>query len=289
LRQAALLDSLWKVNMATYILTWNPQRTDFDEDDYNDIVDRTREGELVPSGWSCGNTKRIKDADRIFFLRQGVDRGMVGAGYATGEAYPDAHWSEEGKEAIYVDFDYETLLPVSFRLRIEDLEREDLGVAWGSLIASGRRVPVEFETALESLWADHLDRIGWQGRTQYIPPGDVSDAKKYVEGATRRVAVNAYERNREARKKCITYYGPKCAVCGFDFGEVYGEIGEGYIHVHHLLDLAAIGRKYEVDPIKDMRPVCPNCHTILHTLTPAMSIERLRDILSYRHVTHSNH
>ncbi|NLF72442.1 MAG: HNH endonuclease [Candidatus Anammoximicrobium sp.] len=275
--------------MATYILTWNPQRTDFDEDDYNDIVERTREGEWAPSGWSCGNTKRIKDGDRVFFLRQGEDRGMVGAGYATKDAYPGAHWSEKGKKAIYVDFDYETLLPLSFRLRIEDLEQANLGVAWDNLMASGRRVPVEFEADLESLWQDHLDRIGWQGRTRYLQPDEVPNAKTYVEGATRRVTVNAYERNREARKKCIAYYGPTCAACGFDFGRVYGEIGKNYIHVHHLLDLAEIGQNYEVDPIKDMRPVCPNCHTILHTLMPAMSIDRLRDILSYRHVTHSNH
>jgi 5-methylcytosine-specific restriction enzyme A len=276
--------------MATYILTWNPEKTHFDEEEYYDIVERTREGELVGEAgggqyrWSCGNRKTIEAGDRLFFLRQGVDRGMVGAAYAAADAYIDAHWDESKteKEANYVDLEYETLLPVSFRLPIENLLGVDLGINWRYLIASGTQVSVDFEGELESLWADHLDRIGWQGRSQYIEPGEVPNAKKLFEGATRRVTVNSYERNRDARKKCIDYYGAKCEVCGFDFGKVYGEIGQGFIHVHHLLDLAAIGKQYEVDPIKDMRPVCPNCHTILHTLTPAMSIEKLKDILSYK-------
>ena len=63
---------------------------------------------------------------------------------------------------------------------------------------------------------------------------------------------------------------------GFDFGEVYGELGEGFIHVHHLLDLSTIGEEYEVDPIKDLHPVCPNCHAMLHREVPAMSIKKLR-------------
>ena len=69
-----------------------------------------------------------------------------------------------------------------------------------------------------------------------------------------------------ARKKCIEHYGAKCAVsnCGFDFEKLYGDIGKGFIHVHHLTQLSDIGQGYEVDPIKDLRPVCPNCHAMLH-------------------------
>ena len=54
------------------------------------------------------------------------------------------------------------------------------------------------------------------------------------------------------------------------------------IHVHHLRELASLGEEYEVDPIKDLRPVCPNCHAILHTSSPAMTITQLRKILSGR-------
>ena len=71
-----------------------------------------------------------------------------------------------------------------------------------------------------------------------------------------------------------------CAVCKFDLSEVYGEIGAGYINVHHLRDLATVGEEYEVDPIQDLRPVCPNCHAMLHKQTPAMTIAALRKIVA---------
>lgn len=79
------------------------------------------------------------------------------------------------------------------------------------------------------------------------------------------VTINSYERNSKARKKCIEHYGISCQVCGMNFEEVYGQLGEGYIHVHHIVPLYKIGEEYEVDPINDLIPVCPNCHAMLHT------------------------
>lgn len=110
-------------------------------------------------------------------------------------------------------------------------------------------------------------------------PTEERSPEKFVEGATRLVAVNAYERNSQARAACVAHYGSICVVCGFDFQKSYGEIGEGFIHVHHLRDLAGIGTEYEVDPIADLRPVCPNCHAMLHVESPAMSIETLKAIM----------
>ena len=66
-------------------------------------------------------------------------------------------------------------------------------------------------------------------------------------------------------------------VCGFDFSLVYRDIGTDYIHVHHLRLLASIGAEYEVDPIVDLRPVCPNCHAMLHRENPPITIEALRE------------
>ncbi|MGO8752077.1 MAG: hypothetical protein ACLQNE_39570 [Thermoguttaceae bacterium] len=113
-------------------------------------------------------------------------------------------------------------------------------------------------------------------------PGEIDSHHKYVEGSANPVQVNAYERNPGARKACIRHWGCDCAVCGFSFITVYGEIGDGFIHVHHLLDLATIGEEYEVDPITDLRPVCPNCHAMLHRTRPAMSIENLRAAVEQR-------
>lgn len=105
---------------------------------------------------------------------------------------------------------------------------------------------------------------------------DEIDPEELVEGAGRQVTVNAYERNSEARQACLNHYGLGCAVCGFDFRSVYGDIGDGFIHVHHLVELSSIRRKYVVDPVKDLRPVCPNCHAMLHRQRPPLTIEALR-------------
>jgi hypothetical protein len=95
------------------------------------------------------------------------------------------------------------------------------------------------------------------------------------EGATRQVTVNAYERNPAARSDCIKHWGHSCVVCGFSFGVRYGLLGRNFIHVHHLLPIASIGREYTIDPVQDLRPVCPNCHAMLHRTDPPLSIDEL--------------
>jgi hypothetical protein len=111
---------------------------------------------------------------------------------------------------------------------------------------------------------------------------EISDTDKIIEGAIKRITVNAYERNAAARKKCISYYGLKCSICSFDFERVYGTIGTDFIHVHHLKQLSEIKGQYAVDPIIDLVPVCPNCHAMLHRREPPFSIQELKSILKQR-------
>ncbi|MBT2663056.1 HNH endonuclease [Bacillus sp. ISL-45] len=91
------------------------------------------------------------------------------------------------------------------------------------------------------------------------------ESPKLKEGAKKQVLVNSYERNYKARQQCIDHYGCHCSVCGFDFAKFYGDEFEGKIHVHHLRALSEVNEEYEVDPIIDLRPVCPNCHLALHS------------------------
>lgn len=110
-------------------------------------------------------------------------------------------------------------------------------------------------------------------------PDEVDEGGSYYEGSVRRVSVNAYERDSKARQKCIEYYGLNCFVCGFNFGDTFGKLGEGFIHVHHLHPISGIGKAYKVDPINDLRPVCPNCHAMLHRRSPPLSIDELKQLL----------
>lgn len=108
---------------------------------------------------------------------------------------------------------------------------------------------------------------------------NVDPNKIYLEGSTKQTRVNAYERNIEARRACLSVHGTDCSVCGMNFGSVYGKVGAGFIHVHHLKPLAEIREEYELNPIEDLRPVCPNCHAVIHLRKPAYTIEEVKKLL----------
>ena len=125
------------------------------------------------------------------------------------------------------------------------------------------------------------------GNEPFELPEEIPDNAGLFEGSKRKVTINAYERSAEAREKCIAHYGPTCVVCEFNFAEAYGEVGRGFIHVHHLRSLAEIDDEYEVDPVNDLRPVCPNCHAIIHRRKghSPYSIEEVRSFLRDREVS----
>lgn len=100
------------------------------------------------------------------------------------------------------------------------------------------------------------------------------------EGGKRTVTVNAYERSAEARAQCIEAHGSSCAICGFDFGQRYGEHFHGFIHVHHKTPVSRIGARYKVDPVEDLVPVCPNCHSVIHYGNTTRSIADVKELLS---------
>jgi 5-methylcytosine-specific restriction enzyme A len=106
----------------------------------------------------------------------------------------------------------------------------------------------------------------------FIPP--------LFEGTAYQIELTAFERNPEARCRCIEHYGPRCVACEFDFGATYGAVASGFIHVHHLVPLSEIGEAYVVDPIADLNPLCPNCHAVAHLRTPPYTIENIKAFLA---------
>ncbi len=100
-----------------------------------------------------------------------------------------------------------------------------------------------------------------------------------VEGAKKQIVVNSYERNPFARKKCLDFYGYSCSVCSINFENKYGIIGRDFIHVHHLKEISEIDTEYNINPIEDLRPVCPNCHAMLHQRKPCFTIEELTQMI----------
>ncbi len=95
--------------------------------------------------------------------------------------------------------------------------------------------------------ASRPDRLaGTQRKNQsvYLFPSEVGLVS--LEGRRTIVQVNRFERDPAARRRCIQIFGTRCVVCGFDFAKTYGEIGAGFIHVHHLKPLSMNRKKHRV-------------------------------------------
>lgn len=99
------------------------------------------------------------------------------------------------------------------------------------------------------------------------------------EGSAKIVTSKNYERNPINRELCLLEKGYICAVCGFDFEERYGVLGKEFIHVHHTIPVHMMGENYIVNPSRELFPVCPNCHAMLHRKDPPLTIEELKEIV----------
>ena len=110
-------------------------------------------------------------------------------------------------------------------------------------------------------------------------PEVTSNHQEYWEGNRTTELSTKYERNPDARIACLAKKGYSCEVCEFDFYKKYGEIGKGYIHVHHTVRVADRKRPYKVNPITDLVPLCPNCHAMTHKRIPPYSTAELKDII----------
>jgi 5-methylcytosine-specific restriction protein A len=125
----------------------------------------------------------------------------------------------------------------------------------------------------------HLN-IGMNDDEAFVQPEANPDARlKKVEGGRQLVLVNMFERDPSLRAHCIKHFGAVCQICQFDFSYFYGTLGKNYCHVHHLKPLSELDGPSEINPIKDLIPVCPNCHSMLHQRIPALKPEELMDII----------
>lgn len=96
-----------------------------------------------------------------------------------------------------------------------------------------------------------------------------------LEGAKHEATVTRYERDCSNRKDCIAHYGYVCQVCGLNFEKAYGELGKAFIEVHHLHPVSQGERK--VNPIKDLIPLCSNCHSMIHRQEDASDWRGLKE------------
>lgn len=75
--------------------------------------------------------------------------------------------------------------------------------------------------------------------------------------------------------------GIVCQCCIFNLEKTWGEHGKGFIHVHHIRPLRTLGPDYQIDPVNELVPLCPNCHAMIHRGNEAkpLSVEELRAMM----------
>jgi 5-methylcytosine-specific restriction protein A len=268
---------------ASFLLTWNPTRWPWD--DLKRECERLSRGEPVVTRWSTGNTRRIGIGDELFLLKQGdAPRGIVAHGRAVSDVFDQPHWDDErraqGENAFYVMVQWTQILNPAEHppLLVQGVTSTHLASVNWSTQESGISIPTEAADELRRLWLGHVGSLGSHNE-EFATADEVTEIVLH-EGALRRITVNAYERNPVARQKCIDHWGSRCYCCGLEMGERYGPVAQGFIHVHHLKPLASIGEAYRVDPVTDLRPVCPNCHAVIHMTNPPASVDELRRSLS---------
>ncbi len=251
--------------MATYLLTWNPNNWLWD--DFEQRVESVNAGYEVTMEWSTGGTKRIVEDDRFFMMRLGcAPKGIIGSGLFLGGVSLGEHYNDEGRTANYAPIQFDALVAPKPEqenyLSLSELNAQFPLMKWTPQ-ASGISIRELYLIDLEKLWEKRL-------------AGQKVERQPLLEGVIRRVMSDQRERNPEARLRCIEHYGLTCVICQFNFEETYGESGKGFIHVHHLKPLSRAKGERAVNPVRDMRPVCANCHSVIHRQQTPRTIEEMR-------------
>lgn len=115
------------------------------------------------------------------------------------------------------------------------------------------------------------------------PEQGTSGREDYSEGKRRLRETSYFARNPKLVRDAKEKYGYVCQVCGFDYGKAYGELGEGYIEVHHLNPLSERPETEEEQlstNLDEVMVVCANCHRMLHRKSPALDPAVVKECLS---------
>lgn len=261
--------------MATYLLTWNPNRWQWDDLQAN--VEEVAEKGFHLGRWSTGVSKKIQKGDRLFLIRLGTEpKGIIGSGSAESNVYEDDHWeesaAEEGKYAKYVDVRFDVLLNPELdpKAVLSRKELNGLGKMHWDSQGSGIRIPETVARRLEDAWAD------FHGKDkQPLPVAEPSA----IEGLRTETVTYVRGRSRQLRDLALENSEGACCVCDVDYSKLLHGKGVRVLQVHHRKQLAASDTP-RLTSLKDLAVVCGNCHLLIH-MNPkrALSVEALKKML----------
>ena len=261
----------------SYLFVWNPKNWSWSNLE-EDISQLKINGKVITS-WSCISHKSIRIGDRVFIIVLGQEpKGIFASGKVISNPFLSPHWSNENKDIYRVSIELEILLNPSSEpiLTFEYLNSEALSKQNWLSQASGISIRKDIAEELEKVWFEFLQKNNL--KQNYFLEYDNS-IPTYVEGSAIEITQTRYERNPHARKECLNFHGFSCKICDFNFEKYYGNLGYKYIHVHHITPISLNKKESIIDPIKDLIPVCPNCHAMLHKTNPPLSVEELKEII----------
>jgi hypothetical protein len=129
------------------------------------------------------------------------------------------------------------------------------------------------------------ERIHLRGRKSgMILKDSVEDREAFLgelfeEGERYTAEVELIRRNKRLVSLAKGYFKAVCEACGFDFGDFYGEHGEGYIECHHVDPLASRDASGLVTPPERLAMLCANCHRMVHRGEYVLTVNELKEII----------
>lgn len=262
--------------MSTFLLTWKPPHWEWN--DLSELAACSKKGEPIETRWTSGNRKNIFREDRVFLLRQGLDKpGVVASGWVSKDCYKARHWKEElraqGKMALFVKVDWDILLTVDECLSRERLLEGGVPVALLNSRSGGVEIEATMAQNLECLWANHLHL---EAPIANLAQGTV----RRWEGLPIEHTGYRGSRDRRLRNQVLDDSKGICAACDTDFSKKLQGKGLRVLQVHHVKQVGS-GDKPRLSKPSDLVVVCANCHMLIH-MNPrkALTISQLRTLLN---------
>jgi predicted HNH restriction endonuclease len=228
------------------------------QSDFRQQIERGAKG--GQTDWTCPKHAEIGELTFFIVLGEGVlATGLVAS---TPKPVPKSWESFHGR----------------YHARIKNVQLLAAPVPMVSLIRSFPNwrypnYPRSYAT-VESPLAEKI--VDFIARTDSVIVDDSFHSSVIVEGTPRTTSVVQYERSKKARERCLEHWGYSCVVCGIEFGEIYGPDFMNFIHVHHVEPVASKKKAYRLSPVRDMRPICPNCHAVAHRSEPPFSVADIK-------------
>lgn len=260
--------------MAAVILEWDARA--WNRWDYRAAVEQAATSGRTLQQWEVGDVLNIPPGTEAWLLVRGstdAATGLTGHGVVMSEPHRTWRPEEAGSASRYVTVAFDAFLPFGEQIRPDILREAVPDVPRGASMITPVTLLVESsEQALRHLWQEYGPSPGRPGR---LVPGT------HPPDAVTAAIVNRFEQDPDARRLCLAFHGTSCAACGFSLEVSYGQIGSDAIDVHHLVPPALLRPDYELDPVADLIPLCPNCNAVAHhRVRSPRTVAELRNILA---------